>query len=204
MRGCLLVGPGSTLPGETSDVRGAEYRVTSAPVPMLTEAWLPAPVASDQAFGRLLESAIDGETFRIGEQLATFGVRWIVVTGESPLEAIFSRQLDLLPLEGLRRPTFIVDNPAAARAATSDGEAWHRTPRGYEGEPAPGERLRIAESADARWGSGDWEQVTWANEVDAGSGEARFEPISSRRIQAQLVAAGMAMLFGIAWWGRRG
>ncbi len=201
----LLIGPAETLPGEFRAIRGAAYRVISAPLPTLAETWLPDPVASDEALETVLAEAIDGEMFRIGEQLAEFGVRWIVLTGDTPFQAILTSQLDLVPLEGLRRPAFVVDQPErAVRAITTTGEAWTPTPAGYEGDPAPDERLWVAESADPRWGPGAWSQRSWGNEVDAATGEATFSPIGPRRTQAQAVAVGMIVLLGVAWWGRRG
>jgi hypothetical protein len=201
----LLVGPAEALPGEVRSVRGAHYRVTSAPLPFLAETWLPAPVSSDEALEGVLAAAIDGETFRIGEKLASFGVRWIVLTGETPLEAILRSQLDLVPLEGLARPAFIVDEAVTAvRAVTTGGEVWAPTTWGFEGEPAPGQRLWIGETADPRWGPGVWSQQEWGNEVDAATGEARFGPIEERRTQARAVGIAMLALLGVAWWGRRG
>ena len=201
----LLVGPEETLPGESRALRGASYRVVSAPEPTLVEAWLPGPGDGDAALAGALEDAVGGETFRVGEELAGFGVRWVIVTGETPLEAVLRSQLDLVPLEGLQRPTFLVESrdPIAA-AKTRSGGVWDRTPWGYAGAAAAGERLVIAESADPGWGPGPWERVDWANEVSAETGEARFAPDGGRRLQGQAAGIAILALLLIAWWGRRG
>ena len=103
----LLVGPESTLPGDSRTVRGAAYRVVSAPVPRLWEATLPVPGPVDAALEGVLNGLIEGQESRAGEALAAFGIRWVVVTGDTPLEAVFDGQLDLVTLGGAKRPTFL-------------------------------------------------------------------------------------------------
>ncbi len=201
----LFVGPPDSLPGEHRTVRGAAYRVASAPLPTLDEAWLAAPGPGDDALAAVLDSAITGGSFRAGEALAAFGIRWVIVVGETPLEEVMGGQLDLVPLEGLRRPTFVVDDPAGAvRALSSSGDVWVRTPSGYRGEEAPGETVFLAETASSRWEPGPWEQRDWGNIVSASEGRTRFAPIPSRRLQAQAVGVAMVLLLAAAWWGRRG
>ncbi len=201
----LFVGPADTMPGEYRTVRGAAYRVTSAPLPTLDEAWLAAPAPGDDALAAVLDSAITGATFRAGELLTAFGIRWVIALGDTPLEEVLGGQLDLVPLEGLRRPTFVVDDPGqAVRALSSSGDSWVRTPWGYEGAEVPGETVFLAETASSRWEPGPWEQREWGNVVSAAEGRARFDPIPSRRFQAQAVGVAMVLLLGAAWWGRRG
>lgn len=198
----LLVGPREALPGEVRTVLGAPYRVVSAPVPLLWEAWLPEPRSSDEALEQALTDLIDGESFRAGAELATFGIRWVIFLGESPLDAVFDGQLDLVPLEGLASPAFVSEAPLPVRAVASDGTAWQRTPTGYVGEPDPSARVLIADSANSRWGE-DWQQVGWQNEVSAASGEISFAPITIRRTQALLAGALFIALAVLSWWGRR-
>ncbi len=193
----LLVGPAATLPGESRSVRGAAYRVVSAPTPALWETHLPEEIAVDVALESLLVDLIEGRESRAGEALASFGVRWVVVTGETPLQAVFDGQLDLVPLGGAKRPTFLVDSEGAVRATTIAGESWSRNGTGYAGNAVSGERLLLAESANSRWGPGPWTQSTWGNEVSAGTGLVEFDPIDSRRSQAYLAAGlfGFLLLF---------
>jgi hypothetical protein len=180
----LLVGPASTLPGESRTVRGADYRVVSAPVPALWETRLPAASAVDDSLEQELLALIEGQEARAGETLAAFGIRWVVVTGSTPLQAVFEGQLDLVALGGAKRPTFLVDAEAPYRARVPEGEPWSREGTGYGGVAEPGETVFLAETANSRWGPTPWIQSGWGNEVSAGSGSAVFDPIESRRNQA--------------------
>jgi len=180
----LLAGPAASLPGDSRSVQGANYRVVSAPVPTLWEMSLPAPGPSDLALDQLLVALIDGQESRAGEALAEFGIRWVVLMGDTPLEAVFAGQLDLVSLGGARRPTFVVDADLPVRARTIAGESWSRVGVEYRGTAASGERVFLAESANSRWGPGPWTQMSWGNEVSAGSGVAQFDPVESRRSQA--------------------
>jgi hypothetical protein len=188
----LLVGPAASLPGESRTVRGADYRVVSAPVPALWEVTLPEPRSADMAIESLLMALIDGEQSRAGEALAAFGIRWVVVTGDTPLEDVFAGQLDLISLGGAKRPTFLVDSETAVRALTAAGEPWSRSGTGYEGIPIAGERIFVAESANSRWDPQRWSQSGWGNEVSAATGSVTFDPIESRRSQSY-VAVGLGV-----------
>ena len=199
----LLVGPESTLPGEHRTVRGAAYRVVSAPVPEVWEVSLPDTRSVDTALENVLLELIEGQESRAGEALAEFGIRWVVVTGDTPLEAVFDGQLDLVSLGGAKRPTFLVDAEAPVRARLPDGQTWSRTGTGYAGEAATGERVFVAESANSRWGPGPWVQAEWGNEVSAGTGTVEFAPIDSRRSQAYLAAGVFTFLFFFSGFARR-
>jgi len=199
----LLVGPAATLPGDSRSVRGADYRVVSAPLPALWEVDLPEESQADVALNSLLMSLIEGQESRAGEALSKFGIRWVVVTGETPLQAIFDGQLDLIPLGGARRPTFLVDNDVAVRARTLDGAIWARAGTGYEGEPASGERVFLAESANSRWRPGPWARSDWGNEVSAGAGSVTFDPIDSRRAQTYLGGGLLVFLVLFSAFARR-
>ncbi len=186
----LLVGPAATLPGESRTVRGADYRVVSAPLPTLWEIDLPEPGPVDDALEELLLTLIEGQESRAGAALAEFGIRWVVVTGETPLEAVFDGQLDLVSLGGAKRPTFLVDTDIAVRAVSSSGVVWSRDGTGYVGDAASGDRVFVAESANTRWGPGPWLQSGWGNEVSASLGSAEFDAVPQRRSQSY-VAAGL-------------
>ncbi len=186
----LLVGPEDTLPGEWRVVRGAAYRVISAPLPSLWEVMLPEPSGPDVALENLLVDLINGDESRAGNALAQFGIRWVVATGQTPLEAVFDGQLDLVRLGGAKRPTFLVDAENPVRAITTSGIAWSTSGTGYEGEPAAGERVLLEDTANTRWRPGPWSQQGWGNEVSAADGVAQFEPIATRRNGA-IAAAGI-------------
>ncbi len=169
----LLVGTPESLPGTSRRVRGAAYRVVSAPVPELWEVELPAPGPADEALEALLESVIDGGTFRAGEALADLGIRWILETEETPLSATFEGQLDLIPLGGLRRVAFLVDSDQAARAIAADGTPWQVAGTGYEGRAAAA--VEIRENPHPMWGT-DSNPEEWAMTLNGSSGVIEFEP----------------------------
>ncbi len=199
----LLIGPADTLPGTSRQVRGADYRVVSAPLPEMWEARLGEPLLGDDMFEEALEILIDGETRRAGAALAPFGIRWIIVTGETPLEAVFEAQFDLTPLQGANKTSFLVEADDPVRVLTEGGEAWSRDGTGYQGEPAPGERVFVGESASGRWEPGPWVQAGWGNQVAADAGVAYFRPYRSRRTQAVAALGVFAVLALASGWGRR-
>jgi len=199
----LVVGSAESLPGESRQVRGADYRVVSAPMPTLWEAWMPEALLGDQTFQEVLESLIDGETRRAGAALAPFGIRWIVVMGETPLEAIFEAQFDLTPLEGASRTSYLVEAEGAVRARIEDGQAWDRDGTGYRGDAETGRRVFVGENANGRWEPGPWAQSGWGNEVAADQGVASFRPYPGRRAQAATALGVFALLMLLSGWGRR-
>ena len=199
----LLVGPAATLPGESRAVLGADYRVVSAPIPGLWEAALPAMGPADVALESVLLALIEGQESRAGAALAGFGIRWVVVTGETPLEDVFAGQLDLVSLGGARRPTFLVDSELPVRARTLAGQPWIRIGAGYEGEATSGERVFVAETANSRWGPGPWAQSGWGNELAAAGGSVDFTPIELRRTHSYIAAATFAFLFIFSAFARR-
>jgi hypothetical protein len=194
----LLVGPPESMPGDARSVRGAAYRVVSAPLPDLTEAWIPAFGPADSALAVELGAMIDGETFRAGEALQPFGIRWVISLGETPLEAVFEGQLDLVALGASRGIALTPEISQPVRAGTvAGGVAWSRPSYWYQGRATPA-RVYVAESAHQRWGE-NWTQSSWANEVSGANGEVRFRALENRRLQAYL-AAGLflVMLIGSA------
>ena len=190
----LLVGPPESLPGTSRTVRGAGYRVISAPTPRLWEAELPVPGPADDALTEVLESIIDGGGFRAGQQLAEFGIRWIVEMDGTPLSSRFEQQLDLIPLDGLRRTVFLVDLPTAVRVSSSTGEAWGQQGTGFAGLPAA--TVVVKEQAHPGWGE-DAELDDWAMTLDGSSGEVQFDaPDSSRNEARQSLFIGLALALG--------
>lgn len=199
----LLVGPEGTLPGEWRVVRGAAYRVVSAPVPEIWELDLPDPTGPDVALEQVLLDLIDGEQTRAGAALAEFGIRWVVVTGDTPLEAVFNGQLDLVRLGGAKLPTFLVDSDYPVRALASSEEPWIHVGTGYVGEASSGDRVFLAETANTRWGPGPWAQVAWGNEVSAAQGTAEFRPVATRRNEAIAAAGVFGFFFLLSGLARR-
>ena len=198
----LLIGPADALPGQSRTVQGAPYRVVAAPQAELWEAWLPTPRSADLALEAVLDNLISGDSFRAGADLAEFGIRWVIFTGESPLSSVFDGQLDLVPLQGLPATTYVSEAEQPVRAVASDGSEWRWTGTGYEGEPSATARVFAADAANSRW-EPDWAQAAWGNELSAADGEIRFRALDSRRSQATAGLALFLLLLVVSWWGRR-
>ena len=198
----LLVGSPDELPGDARLVLGAGYRVVSAPEPALWEAWLPETAPVDEALDETLQVLIAGDSFRAGDLLAPFGIRWVIFLGDNPLRSVLDGQLDLVPLEGLAAPTFTSEAEDPVRAVGSNGEPWRWTGTGYEGSADAAGTVFIAEAANTRWYP-DWVQSAWGNELAAADGAVGFNPIRARRSQAASAFVLFVVLVGISWWGRR-
>jgi len=198
----LLIGPEDALPGDSVTIEGAGYRVVSAPMPSLMEAWLPASTSVDTALALVLEDLLSGETFRAGEELAPFGIRWVISVGDTPLEEVFDGQLDLIPLSTPEGVALTMEEIVPVRAYTADGQAWARSGSGYVG-PAGAGTLFIAETANGRWGP-DWQQAEWGNQLSTVDGRVDFATIPSRQNQAVAAGVLVLVLMGVSWWGRRG
>ena len=132
--------------------------------------------------------------------LAQFGIRWVIFTGDSPFQAVFASQLDLVPLQGLDLPTYVSDAEDAVRLVPAMG--WDMDGTGYVGPAIASGRSFAADTANSRWGS-DWQPASWGNEVSTADGTIGFAPIAARRSMG-LVALGLfAILLGVSVWGRR-
>ncbi|MEN8234701.1 MAG: hypothetical protein ABFR89_07225 [Actinomycetota bacterium] len=207
----LVVGAPGELPGDNRIIAGAAYRLVSAPMPASWETYLHEPLSGDEAFAGTLQSIIEGETNRAGGLLAPYGIRWIVILSDGERDTfaeawrnVFAGQLDLVPLGGgLANTTFENEADHAVRAVSDSGTEWTRTGTGYEGKPEFGTGLEIRDNANARWGPGEWEQVSWANKASASAGWVGFDPIGDRRSLAIVAAGWMILLVGAAWAGRR-
>ncbi len=197
----LLIGPTDMLPGDNRSVRGAGYRVVSSPIPEMWEAWLPEMTEMDFALEADLEAMIDGSSFRAGEALAPYGIRWVISLGDTPLEEVFGSQLDLVPLGSSEAVAFTVEGDPPVRAMADDGTIWTRTSFGYEGEPGPG-RVLLAESSDVGWGP-EGQIAGPGTSVSAVDGEARFESIDTRSNQATAAGVVLLLLLVSSWVGRR-
>ncbi len=210
----LMVGPADLLPGDSRTIKNGTYRVVSAPYPDLGEARL----ADRLSFDRYLQSKLDlitsGETRRAGGELAVFGIKWIVVVGDSagddadPVSLawreVFAGQLDLLPLNAATtNAVFVTDVEPVGRALTSAADSWARAGWTYEGEPAPGGRVFITENPSSSWGPPPWRMTEFSNEVAADLGVVTYSPRADLRYQAIGVAVALVALFGVAIVGKR-
>jgi hypothetical protein len=199
----LAFGPAETLPGSSYDFEGLAYRVFTPPVPYTWSTYLPRPRLGDEALVALFDDLVDSRVRRAGERLADFGIGWVVFTEQSPLEALFESQLDLVPLRSLEFVVFRNEVPAA-RAMAADGTPWvwegvsYRLP---EGAPASG-TLHVAENADERWGPGSWSQADWANQITVAGDVVEFSGHAGRRIMAIGSASWLGVLLLAAAVGR--
>ncbi len=192
----LLIGDESIMPGGGRLLPGGiHYRVVSTPAPRLWEAW-PAPeLRGDAALADALASALSGASSRLGEELATFGIGWIVTTGSQPLTSALDAQLDLVPLALPDTRAYQVEVPAP-RAIDQTGTEWVSTGVAYVG-PVGGGTVRLAENADTRWGDpASWEPDGWANRVTTELPIIEFGPIGQLRAAAlvSLIWAGVLVL----------
>ncbi len=210
----LLVGPAELMPGDSRTIQSGAYRVVSATGPDLGEARLAPRLAFDDLLESKLAAVIAGDTRRAGGELAAFGIRWIVVLGDSAgsdadpsslaWRNVFAGQLDLLPLSSTTgNAIFVSEEAAVARALTTSFAAWPRVGWDYVGEPEPGRRVFIAENADPGWGPPPRSTVGSMNEVSAELGVATYTPDGPRRTQTLAVAVSIVVLIGLAVLGRR-
>ena len=113
-------------------------------MPELAEARRNVALPFDDLLEEKLLSVISGETRRAGGELATFGIRWVVVMGDSTgsdadaaslaWRNVFAGQLDLLPLSsGTGNAIFVSDVNPVGRALTSGSDSWPRVGWTYEG-----------------------------------------------------------------------
>jgi hypothetical protein len=210
----LLVGPEHLMPGNSRSLQGGAYRVVSAPVPDLAEARLHVALPFDDLLEEKLLSVISGETRRAGGELATFGIRWVVVMGDSTgsdadaaslaWRNVFAGQLDLLPLSsGTGNAIFVSDVNPVGRAITSRSDSWPRVGWTYEGEPNERANVFVAENADEGWGPAPRLTVGAMNQVSATEGIVTYEQDGALRAQAVAAFVGLIALLSFAILGRR-
>ena len=203
----LVFGDAERIPGTAYDLEGLGYRVVEPPVPRSWEAYLAEPRLGDVALEAALVEILDGDVRRAGELLSPFGIGWIVFLDESPMEALYETQLDLVPLRSFDVAVFR-NEVVAAVAVDGEGIAWSRDGTAFE-HPAEvrGRReVLLAVNGDERWG-GTWSQSDWANRVTTSTGRVDFEPDGDRRAMAAVAGAWLLVLVLMAgagaWAGRR-
>ncbi len=195
----LLVGPSDRMPGEYRRLDdGTAYRLVGG-FPTLPQAWLPDSRPGDDALAATLEGLASGTELRPGQELAAFGVRWVVFTGETTLTEVMTSQLDLRPLPQLVYQVF-ESEVESYRAVTDAGVAWSWVGPDYTGTALSGS-VRIAENADPRWGPGGV-QTDWANQVSTVEGVAHFVGVPMFRRLAQLAGLIAVVMLGLGLWGR--
>jgi GT2 family glycosyltransferase len=209
----LLVGPSDLMPGDSRTFEGGSYRVVSAPLPDLGEPRLAPRGPLDDYLVERLGVIVAGDTRRAGAELAPFGIRWIVILGDSDgadadpeslaWREVFAGQLDLLPLSaGVEEAVFVSDIEPVGRALTTSATEWIRDGWRYFGEPENGS-VFVADNPDPAFGPEPWSETAFANEVSAASGKVTFRPDAARRWQAIIAAVAMVILIGLGAWGRR-
>lgn len=210
----LLVGPADIMPGDSRVIQGGHYRVVSAPFPDLGEPRLATRGQLDDVLFEQLERVISGETRRAGEELAGFGIRWIVVMGDSEgsdadpaslaWREVFAGQLDLLPLSaGVENAVFVTDIDPVGRALTSTAASWPRDGWTYTGQSEFGKRVLVAENPSPNFGPTPWQITASANEVSSNTGVVTYTPESGPRTQAIAVGVAALAMIGMVLVGRR-
>lgn len=157
---------------------------------------------------------ITGDTRRAGAELAPYGIRWIVILGDSDgtdadaasvvWREVFAGQLDLLPLSaGVANAVFVTDIDPVGRALTTTANSWGRDGWTYRGEAEPAGKVFVADNANPSFGPPPWLATASANEVSAGSGAVTYAADGAQRSQALGVAAAVVLLLAMYVWGRR-
>lgn len=195
----LLFGPANRLPGDERNIDGATYRVISVPEPRIWDVWLSPQRAADDALEAVLQKLTDGETLRLGEELAPFGIGWVIVVGDSPFAQLLEGQLDLVRL-GRADPTYRSEVLTVARAVSSEGAVWRLDGTTYRGSAAA--TVRLAENPDERFGPDPWSRDEWANVVSGSSGETTYEANGPVRNAARLALLSGVALLGLWLFGR--
>jgi GT2 family glycosyltransferase len=184
----LLVGASEDLPGTSRVGTGYAYRLVDSPTPTFAEGRLPAPGLGDEALASTLQDILSGNELRPGEALAEFGVRWVVLIGDTPFDSVLETQLDMRPLAGLDYTVF-ENEVSSPLAVSTDGVAWTWQPPRFVGPEAA--QVILKNNANPHWGP-SWSQYEWANEVDGSQGFADFgaDPF----LRALAVGAGVYLL----------
>jgi GT2 family glycosyltransferase len=181
----LLIGAEQAMPGGGRELTEfLRYRVVSAPEPSMLEAWPTQPREGDDVLEVAVAAAISGTSFRLGQELAEFGIGWVVVLGDGDPPVALDAQLDLARLAVPAIRAYQVEG-VAPRAVDSEGTAWLASSGDFVG-PARELTVRIADNADRRWGE-RWAADGWANLVTTDEGVIEFGPIGALR-RAALVS----------------
>jgi hypothetical protein len=197
----LVIGGEDGLPGDGRVAGDISYRLFQAPEPNLLEARLHPALDGDRALREVLAGLSEAGSLRPGEQLAPFGIRWIVFNEPSSLEDAFASKLDVKPLP---LPEFdaVYENLVLSPVAVEfDGQPWTRAGDAYVGLAAP-RRVRLAFNADAGWRP-EPAAADWAVTVSAADGRADFAPDGEKAAYAWIAGGLLLLMSVLAILGRR-
>jgi hypothetical protein len=197
----LVIGGEDDLPGDSRLAGDVTYRVFQGPEPTLPEARLHPGLAGDRELASILIELGAAGSLRPGEQLASFGIRWVVFLEASPLEDAFAQKLDVKPLP-LTNFEAVYENLAPSPVAGEvNGQPWRAAGNGFEGSPSAA-RVRLAVNADDGWQS-EPAADGWALTVSAADGRTNYTPDGAKAAYAWL-AGGLLLVLGlVAVLGRR-
>lgn len=182
----LVVGLPDSLPGDSRIGRGYAYRLISSDQATSAEARLAPMRIGDGVLAETLARIDLGDELRPGQQLADFGVGWVVVLDRMPFADLLSAQLDLTEV-GLVPGVRVFRNDAFVPRITTSSGTWDAGYVGATGRADPAGTVRLADNASVRFGP-NWEQDSWANSVSGIDGEITYRPIPMRRSLAYWVA----------------
>jgi len=131
-----ILAMGEDLPGEHWTVLGTPYRVLVRPG--LEEAWIGPGQSGDRALEDALVSLYSESVVRPGEQVAEFGIKWVLLEGTTPFQTTFESVLDMRQLP-IPDATIFENLEPAPIASTRTGVAWSADGLGFQG-PAAGDK----------------------------------------------------------------
>lgn len=199
----LVVAPSpESLPGESRPGPGFWYRLIDSKGPTLDQAVLGRRGPGDAALSEALGEFASGASLQPGQLLADFGVRWLVVVGDTAIDLapVLDAQVDLDPLP-VSASLAVYENTAAETVVeTADGEPWQREGTAYTGD-ATDQRVVLTVQGDGRWGP-DWQAEEWYGSVSGRQGAARFSGSTGRAMMAGLGLLALAGGAVAAIWAR--
>ena len=112
----LVVGDPADLPGDSRSSESINFRLFQAPEPTMLDARLHPALDGERALSALLTELGSGENLRPGEQLARFGIRWVVFTERADALCV---EPQTAPPDDLNHDPFVVepDRPLVAECS---------------------------------------------------------------------------------------
>ncbi len=187
---------GGDPPGSDRIVLGTRYRVVNQAG--LEEAWLDGFRPGDRQLEDDLIQLYDEVVVRPGEILAGYGIRWVVIEGETPFGDTFESVLDMKRLPIADATVFENLEPSPI-ASTASGVAWSPEGLGFSGPPAAS--LNVRSNAADGWGAmpaGDG----WSMSLDASSGAVTYDAPAAIS-QAGRVSLGALLVLLVVRLGTR-
>jgi GT2 family glycosyltransferase len=196
----LLISAGASLPGDTRQAVGHQYRVISGAIPTADQARLPELRSSDDALAAAVTQILEGGVVRPGSLLAPYAIRWVVVIDDAPVAANLITQIDLVPVPVAEGVTVFRNDLYRPRVSVADGSAWVAGRTSATGPPTSA-TVRLADSASGRWSPG-WSQSDWYNVLSGSEGEIHFQPEPTARALAWIAPALLLLGGLVGVWGR--